>query len=662
MVSKKDQKLLKEALQRFKRDEEADRDERRLALEDLKFVFDEDGQWSEDDRAKRQGRPCYTFDRVSGALDQIVGDQLQNRPAIKVRPSEDGDAEIADIRTGLIRHIESNSNAKRAYNTAFKFSAAGGYGVWRVSHDYANEEAFEQNIVIDEVDNPFCVLFDAHAQQPTKHDGTHQFYFDDMPKEEFEAEYPKASASQSDFDHIGENKEWLTKDTVRVADYYRKVKKEKTLLLLNDGRVIDEEDSLEELEELAALGIKVVNKRKVDGYEIEHYRITGAEVLEKLPFVGKYFPYVPVYGKSINIEGKKKYRGVVRKAKDSQRLYNYEMNSFVELTELQPKQPYLVTQKMIEGHEDKWSALNVSNDPALVYNIDQGLAPKREAPPQVSQAQLMALNIAADNVKAQTGIFDASMGAQSNETSGRAIRERDRQGDTATYEFTDELSQSLEHTGRIINDLIPKIYDTKRQIRILGEDEAEKVIEINKPVQDGATGEWITINDLSQGTYDITVSTGASYSTKRTETAEQLGAIMAQNPQLGQLFADVYVKSLDLVGADDVVDRIRMMMIKQGIIEPNEEEMEQVQKMQQQNQAQQQMQQAAMQAEQRAKAAETAKDEADARYKDSQTLLNQIEAKADQLELAVKQQDLQAQAMTLQAMRGLLGNTSRLTV
>ena len=654
-TKKKDADILEEALKRFKLADEADREERELALEDLRFVFDEDGQWTEQDKKKREGRPTFTFDKVSGALDQLVGDQLQSRPGIKVRPAEDGDVATADIYTGLIRNIEATTNAKRAYSNAFKFAAGGGFGAWMVSHDYQDEDSFDQNVSIEPLANPFCALFDPNCQKTTKCDGKFQFYFTDMDKDDFEAEWPKAKSESEEFNSTGNDKQWFSDDTVRVADYWRKVPVKKTIYMMTDGRVLDKDDSADILDELEAQGITIVRERLVDAHKIEHFKITGCEVLEESEYASKYFPIVPLYGKNINLEGKFKYRGIIRKAKDAQRLYNYEINGFIETVEQQPKMPYFATPAMIEGHEEKWQNMNTSNDPVMLFNFDQGNKPFREPPPQVSQAHMQSMAIFADNIKAQTGIYDASMGQRSNESSGVAIRERDRQGDTATFEFTNELTEALEHTGRILIDLIPKIIDTQRQIRILGEDDAEEVVEVNRPVQDMATGEWVTVNDLSRGKYDLVVTAGSSYSTKRAETAEQLGQIMAQNPSLGQMFADVYIKSLDLVGGDDVVKRIRKMMIQKKVVEPNEEEKAEMQQKAQGNQQAKQMKQAAQQLEMRAKQAEIGKDEADAKYKNAQAILKQMEAETEKLELAIKQRDFQTQQRTLMSMQGMMG-------
>lgn len=577
MTKKQQEKIVTEALDRFDRAAEAEEENRRLALEDLKFVDEDDGQWTDDQRAKRKGRPCMTFDRTSAAVDQVVGDMLQNRPGIKVRPMEDGDDEVAEIYTGLIRGIEAQSNAKRAYKTGFKFAARCGYGVWRVRHDYACDDSFDQDLLIEPVPNPFAVLFDPDSTNPMRDDGRFCFVFDDMNKEAFEEAYPKAQSGQrEDFQGTGNDREWFGKDYVRVAEYYRKVPVKRRLYLLSDGSTVDADEFDPIADEMEAEGITIKRERSVDSHKIEYYKLTGAEVLEEVEYTGKFFPVVPVWGKQIVVDGKFLYRGLVRKAKDSQRLFNYELNSHAEVVSMQGKAPYLATPNMIKGFEKNWQSINTSSDPVLPYNLDNGVGPRREMPPQASQGMLAMINLAADNIKSTTGIFDASMGARSNETSGRAIEARDRQGDTATFEYADELHESLQHTGRILVDLIPKIYDADRQIRILGEDDAEEVVKINRPTLDIQTGEVVTINDLSKGSYDVTITTGGSYSTKRQETAEQMGQIIAQNPEAGQMILDLYLKSLDLVGGDEAIKRVRKLLISKGIIEPNEEEQQEM--------------------------------------------------------------------------------------
>lgn len=577
MVSKADKAIIDEAKERFRIAQDADNDNRLQALDDIKFVHDEDGQWTDEARTARKGRPCMTFDHTSAALDQVIGDYLQSRPGIKVRGTDDKtDPKLADIYTGLIRNIESGSVARDAYSTAFKLAATGGYGVWRVHADYEDEDSFDQCVYIKKVANPFTVLFDPQAQETTKHDGRFAFVEDVMEMVDFKAQYPDAIAGEIDNSGVGtRDSGWFLDDAVRVVEYFRKKPIKKTICKLSTGEVVDKKDIEPVMDEIMAAGVQVIAEREVDSHKIEWFKLTAAEILERGEFPSKYIPLVPCYGKTINIEGKEKYRGLVRKAKDAQRSYNYHRSQTIEVVALQPKAPFMATPAMISGFENQWKTINTSNAPIILYKPDPdlpGMRPTREAPPAFPQALMQEALTALEDIKAATGIHNAALGQQSNETSGRAIRERKLEGDTANFEFVDNFSLSLEHTGRILIDMIPKIYDTERIIRILGEDGAESYETINKAVLDQQTQQVIKLNDLSQGKYDVVVTTGPSYSTRRVETAEQLTAVMQANPQLGMMLSDLWIKSLDLVGADDAVKRVRKLLITQGLVEPTEEE------------------------------------------------------------------------------------------
>jgi hypothetical protein len=648
---KKKQAIIDEAMDRFDTASDSWSYCYNDSLEDIEFVDSEDGQWEDSVRQARINRPCLTFDKLSSAVDQVVGQQLQMLPGVKVRGAEEGDNDVAEIYEGLIRQIEQRGN--KAYKTAFKFSVKGGWGVWMIDHDYQDDISMNQDIILREIKNPFSVLFDPIIQIQDMKECRYAFMFDDIEKDEFERMYPKAKTGVGeDFYSTGNMKTWINEDTIRVADYYRIVMEDRRLVQLSTGEVVDYADIEPIIDELNFKGVTITNERVVEGRKLERFKITGLEVLEEYECVGRYIPLVPLLGKTTNINGKFLTRGLVRKAKDAQRMYNYSRSTAIEVTALQPKQPLMATPAMIKGHEDRYRNLMTSNDPVLLFNFDQGQKPFREPPAQPSGALLTDVQISSDDIKSTTGIFDASLGARGNETSGRAIRERQLQGNIATYEFVDELVESIKYTGEIFIDMIPKIYDTERQIRILGEDDAEEIKVINKPQLDLQTGETVMINDLNRGHYDIKVTTGPSFSTRRSETAEQLGTLFGQNPAMAQLGADIYFKSLDLVGADELVERVRKSGIKQGVIEPNDEEQQKISQAQQQEQ---QMKAQAMQMELAMKQAEVANEQAMAKERESKTMLNTVKAQVEQLELAQAQQDLEAQRIAAMRLRQTVG-------
>ena len=649
--SKKKQAIVDEALDRFETASDAWSGCYDAALEDIRFVDSEDGQWDDATRQSRVNRPCLTFDKLSSAVDQVVGQQLQMLPGVKIRGAEEGDQDVAEIYEGLIRQIEQRSG--RAYKTAFKFSVKGGWGVWMIDHDYVDDTSMNQDVILREIKNPFAVLFDPIIQIQELKECRYAFMFEDMDKDEFERLYPKAKTGVGErFYSTGNQRAWINEDTVRVADYFRIIFEDRRLVQLSTGEVVDYEDIEPIIDELNFKGVTITNERLVEGRKLERFKMTGLEILEEYECVGRYIPLVPLLGKTSNINGKFLTRGLVRKAKDAQRMYNYSRSTAIEVTALQPKQPLMATPAMIKGHEERYRNLMTSNDPVLLFNFDNGQKPFREAPASPSSALLTDVQISSDDIKSTTGIFNASLGQQGNETSGRAIRERQLQGNIATYEFVDELVESIKYTGEIFVDMIPKIYDAERQIRILGEDDREEVMMINKPQLDLQTGETIIINDLNRGHYDVKVTSGPSFSTRRSETAEQLGTLFGQNPQMAQLGADIYFKSLDLVGADELIERVRKAGIKAGVIEPNDEEKKEITAGDQQ---QQQMKAQAMQMEMAMKQAEIANEQAMAKERDSKAVLNTIKAQVEQLELAQAQQDLEAQRIAAMRLRQTVG-------
>ena len=651
-TSKQKKDIITEALNRFETASDSWQDCYDLALSDVAFVDDPDGQWDESSKNNRKNRPCLTFDKLSASVDRVVGSQFSNMPSIKVRAAEEGDEDTAEIFQGLIRQIDQRG--QKAFKTAYKFAVKGGWGCLLIDHDYIDDVSLDQDILVREIKNPFSVLIDPIVQAQPIDEARYGFVFEDVERDEFERMYPKAKSqgSASDFESVGNFDTWVSDDYVRVADYYRITIEERRLVQLSDGRVVDYAQVEAIADELNLKGITLGKERIVEGRKLERFKLTAMEVLEEIECVGRFIPIVPCFGKTTNINGTFFSRGMVQKAKDAQRMYNYSRSVAVEVNALTPKQPYLATPAMIKGHEERWRNMMTSSDPVMFFNFDQGQKPFRESPAAGSPALAQDAQVASADIQSTTGIFEANLGQQGNETSGVAIRGRQYQGELTNYEYADQLSDALELAGKICIDLIPKIYDTERQIRILGEDETEEVISVNKPVQDMQTGEFILTNDLAAGHYDIKMATGPSFSTRKQETAEQLSQIIAQNPDMSSLVGDILFKNMDLVGGDEVISRLRSAGVKAGIIEPDAEE---GMALQQQMQAQQQIEAQAAQLEIAMKTAEVANEQAETRETESKALLNNVKAQVEQLELAQAQQDLEAQRIAAMRLRQTVG-------
>lgn len=624
MADKDQDAILRLARSRMDEAYTADQPHRERAEDDLRNVIGD--QWPEDERLEREadGRPCLTINILAQNVRQVTGQIRSLNPAIKVTAADSAaNKDTAEVIEGMIRHIENKSDASSVYEAATEQAAASSIGYWRIRADYAEGDTFDQELKIERVYNPFSVFLDPFAKDPTRKDARYGFVVSEMPKEEFEAEYPDATVQNITSDHKLPNFDrWLTADSVTVAEYFWVEHKEHEVFLLDDGQVVRGP---------LPKGVKFKRKRTVKTPQVMWAKITGADILEgPQEFPCKYVPIVAVTGEEWHL-GEETYRSsVIRHAKEPQRLFNYAASTDAEVTAMQPKAPYLVSTKQIAGLEDFWAEMGVKNRPYLPFNPDPdaGGRPGREPPPVASQALQLQMQMAAENIKRTTGIYDASLGARSNETSGRAILARKEESQNATSIYADNMVKAITHTGCILVDMIPRIYDTQRIVRVLGEDGQEKMETINQMVMT-AQGP-MAYNDMTAGRYDVNVSVGPSYSAKREETQQGLQALLQAVPTAAPVLADLYVSTMEWEHADRAAERLRKML-PPGVAEESQEEMtpEQMQA----------KQQAAMQAQAEAdaqrEAQAIARDRAIAETKEAEAKARKAEAEAQKIEFEV---------------------------
>ena len=552
-TGKKAERVLEIALKRYQMGIEAgDRD---LALEDLKFAMGD--QWPDKERTKREnaGRPCLTINRVQQMVKQVVNDMRQNRAGVKVLPSGSGATkEIAEIHAGLIRQIEASSDAPDHYISAAEGSVMTGEGYFRILPKY-EPDSFDQYLCIERIKNRFSVVMDPCVKLPDGSDAGWGFIVDDMPREEFESQYPDADGEFNEADGRINN-DWITKDTVRVAEYYSIEYDEDTLYMLEDGSTVKRSEL-----PAAPPDELVMKSRSIKTPKCVWRKITSTEVLEKTVYKTKYVPIIAVYGEEYDVEGKTVRMGIVRHAKDPQRIYNYSRTSVVEQITLAPKAPFVMAVGQVEGLESYWKTANTENHSYLPYNPvtiagQAAPAPQRQSFAGVPAGSMADLSLASDEIKAVTGIYDAALGQKSNETSGKAILARQREADNATYHYVDSLNRAIKLCGRQLVDMIPIIYDTERAIRIIGEDGKESMVEINKRIP----GSDEKINDLSLGRYDVDISTGPSYETKRIEAVNSMTSFMQAVPDSAPMLADLIAKNMDWPGAEQIARRLQAML------------------------------------------------------------------------------------------------------
>lgn len=572
--------ILKDAQDFLSSAESAETKNRKTWRDDVKFARLGD-QWPEPIKRQRatERRPCLTINKLGPVIRQVVNDARQNRPAIKVMPQDNNaDPETAEVMTGLIRNIEQTSNADVAYDTAIDAAVSGGFGYWRVNLDYATEvdldrlegmgeEAFTQDVCIKRIMNPLSVYGDPDSTLADSSDWMRCLVLDKMNEKQFKKKYPNAKVSSFDAADWGScPKGWKTEKEVTVAEYWvrQEVVVEVIGVQLPDTEEAPGEVVVMKAEQWASLqkqghqGTVVGMPRPVKSYKVTQYIVTGIEVLDTKEWPGQYIPIVPVYGDEVICDGERYFRSLIADARGPQEQYNFWITQATELVAMAPRQPYIGPKGAFS--DPKWNTANTASHSYIEYTGPQ--APTRQAPPSVPPGDIQLALSASDDIKAVTGIYDASLGARSNETSGKAIIARQREGDVSTFHFIDNLSRAIRHTGRIILDLIPKVYSTPRMVRILGEDGTPENKPINQEVEEqGDDGSvFVRMHDFRVGRYDLAVTAGPSFTTKREEAASQMVELIRAYPAAAPIIGDLLAKNLDWPGADEIAERLKKMM------------------------------------------------------------------------------------------------------
>lgn len=578
-----------EALERFRIVENKENDNRQLSVEDINFAQVAGQQWQEhggrgnddnNDNSSEPDRPRFEINTLAAAIDTVVGNQRQNDIAISVFPTQQGNnPDVAEILDGIIRNIEYQSKARNVYDSAFDETLNGGYGGWRIVAQFI-EDSFDQELRIKPVNGATTSMwFDVNAKEYDKSDAKWAFLTFSMNKDDFKATYPDALVTDFQEDRFlkGDNcSTWFRDDNIRIAEYWRKVPVKKELYLMSDGSLLedltDEQIAAAEINKTTQQGIFIAKQRTADSVEVERYLMNGAEVLEKKQVEpSRFIPLIPLFGKITHIEEREHVRGVVRFARDPSRMYNWFRSSITEKAALAPTDPYWMTAAMGVGHTLQNSTLNTANPAIAFFNIDKDsptMVPQRTGAAQVDQALIEGAQTAKQDIQLTTGIAQTQMmlpGA-ADRRSAEAVNAQQTIGDTGTFVFTDNLTKSIEYCGRILVDLIPKIYDTERQIRIVQPDGEGELITIN-----GADGS----NDIRMGKFDVIVKTGPAFASLREKAADLL-INLADNPAFAELVPDLIAKHLPLDGSasEELHDRIRKRMINAGTVDATPEEME----------------------------------------------------------------------------------------
>lgn len=551
---------INEAIKFWRLVNDSDSMNRAEALQDVKFAAGD--QWPVEIQNSRnvEARPCLTINKIDAYIRQVTNQQRMQRPRIKVHPVNNlADYKIAQVIEGITRHIEVNSNADTAYDTAFDYAVRMGWGFWRINTRYVSEDSFDQDIFIDTIDNPFTVYFDPNSILPDGSDAERCLITTVIDKKIFREQYPGADdgASFTQRSTGDDTASWVTKEDIRLAEYFYIERQRSKLYLLSDGsRHFADSDSF--FERVEAAGLTVVDERDSFRKAVKWCKMTAMEVLEERTLPGKYIPVVPCYGAQVIVDDKRKKYGLVRFAKDPQRMYNFWRTSMTESVALAPKAKWLLAEGQDEGHENEWALANIKSTPVLRYkqkDIEGQPAPvpTRLQPEPPPQGIMEAAGAISADLQMVLGIMDPNQ-LPSGNISGKALQGQQNQVDLSNFHFYDNMTRSIRHTGKIILDLIPKIYDTQRVMRIIGADGQPDLVTIN---EQSAVGE--VLNNVTVGEYDVVMDTGPGFQSKRQQAVESMMPLLTGNQELFNIAGDLVFRNMDFPGADVIADRLAAM-------------------------------------------------------------------------------------------------------
>jgi hypothetical protein len=585
----KNEELIEQAKKFYEDVQEKQTDMREKGTECMEFVAGE--QWSLDDIKHREAdeRPRITINKLAPFVNQVTNKHAQGRNRIKALAYEEADSKTGRVINGLVRHIQFGnlSHAEVAYRKAYSDAVTSGYGFWRVSTVYLDENSFEQEIIIEQIE-------DINSVYMNQDDDDECLITEWLSKDDFEEKYPDAEIVNWD-DNTEETHEWVTEDAVAIAEYWVREKTLITIYKISYTNENNEQEIIvvnkEELDLFEEGEYELLQERETEEIKVKQYIMSADEILEENEWAGKYIPIIGIYGRKFTVNGKMFYKSLVYDALDGQRIYNFYRSEEAELLSKQPKAPWVGAEGQFDGHEEEFQYANLDSNAYLEYKpvtVDGHAAPppSRQQPPPIASGYVQAVNQATDEIKSTIGMYDASLGNQGQEQSGRAILARQQQGDISTDHFNQSFNEGLKKTGLVLVDLIRFIYDTERTIRILGDDMEEEVVQINQGYTD-KEGKPV-MYDLTTGKYDIRIVSGASASTRKIETAENLLEFARTIPNAAGAVGDLIAQNMEFDNSDELSNRLKAMIDPQIFARMKQLEEEEKTGV---NQTQQQMQQ-----------------------------------------------------------------------
>jgi len=559
----------KEVINGLKKSQDAEKDQREHSRECDLFLNKRDGQWEPDIAQKftRNGRPRYTFDLCNPVVNTLSGAIRMANFGIKVRPANDqADDDRAEVLSGMIRNIESISNAQSIYNNAATSMVGTGFDAWMVTQEYSDSESFDQDLFIRPINSAVdSVYWDPNSMRQDRSDSMWATKLTAMSKEAYKARWPEGSC-QSVAEDRSRSSYYDKPDQVIVGEFYWIEERPIKLIQMSDGSVYRESEVEQYSDQLAAKGVTEVRSRnRVERVvKVRHY--DGSDWLnEAKETVFNWIPLIPLYGYFRISENKITFRGETEKLLDQQRVHNYAHSAEVLQTALSPIDKIFITPEQAADHEDQLERMNQSSDAVQYYNhVEDQPNPYRMGTAQTNPNLAVIANSTRQAIIQSSGVFAASMGDNPSLQSGVAIEQLQERGDVSMVHYFDSMEVALTHTARILVDAIPKAYDATRRVRILGEDGVPEQIDLNKTVLEN--GQPKVLNDLSTGRYDVTVDIGKSFKSRQQESVAAILEMANVDPSVIQIGADILLNNASGPSLDLIAQRKRLELLNAGLI------------------------------------------------------------------------------------------------
>ena len=583
-----------DALNEFDNIQSALRDERLQCLQDRRFYSLAGSQWEGPLWDQYENKPKFEVNKVHLSVIRIINEYRNNRVTVDF-VSKDGEErdDLADTCDGLYRADEQDSVADEAYDNAFEEAVGGGFGAWRLRTVYEDEEDPEnekQRIRIEPIfDADSSVFFDLEAKRQDKADAKRCFVITAMTTEAYKETWGDDPTSWPKIIHQSEF-DWCTPDVVYVAEYYRVEEKSEIIRIFEDlmGQEtrysVSDFENDEMLEEtLRATGSKEVRQKKVKRKKVRKYIMSGGKILEDAGYIaGKCIPIVPVYGKRWFVDNIERCMGHVRLAKDAQRLKNMQLSKLGEISALSSVEKPILTPEQVAGHQVMWSEDNIKDYPYLLINpitdangnqqVSGPVAYTRSA--QIPPAMAALLQITEQDMQDILGNPQGADKMVSN-ISGKAVEMIQQRLDMQTFIYMSNFAKGMKRCGEIWLSMSRDVYsEDGRKMKSIAASGDVEAVELMKPMIDQQTGAVIMQNDLSEAKFDVNVEVGPSSSSKRAATVRALTGMMAITPdqETQQVLQAMAMMNMEGEGISDVRSFFRKKLVSMGVVEPTEQE------------------------------------------------------------------------------------------